>query len=127
VLQEYREVRREEKRMHKKRKRDYDKQKLIQLESLRSSNEIRAYYQKLNESRNDFQSRTSLYRDNKGMILGSDEVILERWAQHFEELLNGNTPERVEDMTMVQNQGNFEMDKPVPTINEIEQAIKKQK
>jgi hypothetical protein len=30
-------------------------------------------------------------------------------------------------MTMVQNQGNFEMEEPVPTINEIEQAVKKQK
>jgi hypothetical protein len=41
------------------------------------------------------------------MILGSNEPILERWAQHSEELLNGNALERVEDMTMVQNQGNF--------------------
>jgi hypothetical protein len=44
------------------------------------------------------------------MILGSDEATLERWAQHFEELLNGNVLECVEDMTMVQNQGNFEME-----------------
>jgi hypothetical protein len=46
-------------------------------------------------------------------------------AQHFEELLNGNTLERVEDMIMVQNQGTFEMEESVPTIDEIEQAIKK--
>jgi sorting nexin-29 len=59
------------------------------------------------------------------MILGSDEAKLERWAQHVEELLNGNTPERVEDMTMVQKQGNSETEEPVPTINEIEQAIKR--
>jgi hypothetical protein len=43
------------------------------------------------------------------MILGSEEAILERWARHFEELLNGNDLGRVEDMTMVQNQGNFEI------------------
>jgi hypothetical protein len=52
-----------------KRKGDYDKQELIELESLRSSNAIRAYYQKLNECRKDFQPRTTLCRDNKGMIL----------------------------------------------------------
>jgi hypothetical protein len=40
------------------------------------------------------------------MILGSDEAVLERWAQHVEQLLNGNALEHVEDMTMVQN---FEM------------------
>jgi hypothetical protein len=39
--------------------------------------------------------------------VSSDEAILERWAQHFEELLNGNAPERVEDMTIVQKQGNW--------------------
>jgi hypothetical protein len=67
-VKEYREARKEEKRVHKKKKRDYDKQELIELESLRSSNAIRAYYQKLNESRKDFQPRT-LCRDNEGMIL----------------------------------------------------------
>jgi hypothetical protein len=61
------------------------------------------YYEKLKESQKDFQPRTTLCRDNEGMILGSDEVILERWAQHFGELLNGNALEHVEDMTMVQN------------------------
>jgi hypothetical protein len=58
------------------------------------------------------------------MILGSDEAILARWSQRFEELLNGNAPERIEDMTTVQKQGNSETEEPVPTINEIEQAIK---
>jgi hypothetical protein len=59
------------------------------------------------------------------MVLGSDEAILERWVQHFEELLNGNAPERVEDMNMVQKQENSETEEPVPAINEIEQAIKR--
>jgi hypothetical protein len=57
--------------------------------------------------------------------VGSDEAILERWVQHFEELLNGSAPERVENMTTVQKQGNSETEEPVPTINEIEQAIKR--
>jgi hypothetical protein len=126
-VEEYREARREEKIVHKKTKGNYDKQKLIELESLRSSNAIRAYYQKLNESRKGFQPRATLCRDNEGIILcvGSDEAILERWAQHFEELLNGNAPESIEDMTTVQKQGNSETKEPVPTINEIEQAIKR--
>jgi hypothetical protein len=55
------------------------------------------------------------------------EAILERWAQYFEELLNGNTFEHAEGRTIVQNQGNSETEEPVPTINEVEQAIKKLK
>jgi hypothetical protein len=69
AVEEYREVRREEKRVHKKEKRDYDKQELIGLQSLTSSNAIRAYYQKLNERRKGFQPRTTLCRANEGMIL----------------------------------------------------------
>jgi hypothetical protein len=111
--------------VHKKKKRDYNKQELIELESLRSSNAIKACFQKLNESRKDFQPRTTLCRDNEGMILGSDEAILDRWAQHFEELLNGNAPECIEDMTTIQKQANSETEEPVPTLNEIEQAIKR--
>jgi hypothetical protein len=52
--EEYREARREEKECIKRKKKDYDKQELIELESLRSLNEISAYYQKLNESRKVF-------------------------------------------------------------------------
>jgi hypothetical protein len=49
----------------------------------------------------DFQPRTTSCRDNEGMILGNDEGILERWAQRYKKLLNGNALERVEDMDMV--------------------------
>jgi hypothetical protein len=44
AVEEYREARRKEKRLHKKKKREYDKQELIELEHLRSSNKIRAFY-----------------------------------------------------------------------------------
>ncbi|PNF23609.1 hypothetical protein B7P43_G04761 [Cryptotermes secundus] len=121
------EARRKEKRLHKKKKREYDKQELIELEHLRSSNEIRAFYQTLNKSRKDFQPRTTLCRDKEGTILSSDEAILERWAQYFEELLNSNSSEQVEGMTIDRNQGNFDAEEPAPTIKEVEEAIKKLK
>ncbi|PNF36727.1 hypothetical protein B7P43_G12357 [Cryptotermes secundus] len=127
AVEKYREARRKEKRLHKKKKREYDKQELIELEHLRSSNEIRAFYQKLNKSRKDFQPRTTLCRDKEGTILSSDEEILERWPQYFEELLNGNVSEQVEGMPIDRTQGNFETEEPAPTIKDVEQAIKKLK
>jgi hypothetical protein len=33
---------------------------------------------KLNESQKDSQLRTTLHREKEGMVLGSDEAILER-------------------------------------------------
>ncbi|PNF20952.1 hypothetical protein B7P43_G10417 [Cryptotermes secundus] len=113
--------------LHAKKKREYDKQELIELEHLRSSDEIREFYQKLNKSQKDFQSRTTLCRDKEGMILSSDEAILERRVQYFEELLNGNASERVEGMTIDCNEGNFEVEEPAPTIKEVEHATKKLK
>jgi hypothetical protein len=53
-VEEYHEDRIKEKRLHKKRKRDHDKQELIELECLRSSNEARAFCRKLNRSRKTF-------------------------------------------------------------------------
>jgi hypothetical protein len=57
--------------------------------------------------------------------LSNDEAILERWAQYFDELLNGNVFKHLEGMTIVQNQGSPEVKELVPTISEVEQAIKK--
>jgi hypothetical protein len=48
------------------------------------------------------------------MILSSDEAILERWAQNFKEVLNGDTFERAGSKTMVKNQGHLEMEEPLP-------------
>ncbi|PNF39929.1 hypothetical protein B7P43_G17235, partial [Cryptotermes secundus] len=117
-VEEYREARRIEKRLHKE---------LLELEHLRSLNEIRAFYQKLNKSRKDFQPRTTLCRDKEGTILSSYEAVLERWAQYFEELLNSNASEQVEGMTIDLTQGNFEAEESAPTIKEVEQTIKKLK
>jgi hypothetical protein len=63
----------------------YDKQESIELESLRSLNAIRAYYQKLNKSRKGFQPRTTLCRDNEVMILDSVEKY---WEERHKTLRN---------------------------------------
>jgi hypothetical protein len=97
------------------------------LERLRSSNKTRAFYQKLYRSQKDFQHRTIVCTDKDSTILSSDEAILERWAQYFDELLNGNVFKHLEGMTIVQNQGSPEIEEPVLTNNEVELAIKKLK
>ena len=55
VMEEYRAARREEKRVHKQRKKIFFERRLEELERLRSNNESKSFYQKLNESRKDFQ------------------------------------------------------------------------
>jgi hypothetical protein len=92
--------------------------------SSRKSRKVKV--QKLNRSRKDFQSRTTLCRDKDGRLLSNDEAVLQRWAQYFDELINGNVFEHLEGMTIVQNQRSPEVEEPVSTISEVrEQAIKR--
>ncbi|KAJ4442747.1 hypothetical protein ANN_04338 [Periplaneta americana] len=88
AVEEYREARREEKKVHKKKKREFAQARLVELEQLRDMNETRAFFKKLNNMRKDFQPRTTMCKDKQDVILGDDKLILERWAQHFDELWN---------------------------------------
>jgi phage host-nuclease inhibitor protein Gam len=60
-VEDYQTARREEKRLHKKKKRDFEKG-LIELQYLRNLNEMRAFYKKLNQSHKNFQPRSTLCR-----------------------------------------------------------------
>jgi hypothetical protein len=67
-VEEYRTARKEEKRVHKQKK-IHTEHELEELERLRSSNESKSFYRKLNKSRKDFQPRTILSRNKEGMLL----------------------------------------------------------
>ena len=58
-----------EKRVHKQKKEIFIERGLEELEHLRSNNESRSFYRKLNKSRKDFQPRTILCRDKEGISL----------------------------------------------------------
>jgi hypothetical protein len=97
AVEEYRRAKREEKRLHKKRKKENNKHEVKEREHLRSINESRAFYQKLNKSSKDSQSRTRLCKD-KGILLNRNETILERWRDYFDELLDTNVPDQLQDV-----------------------------
>jgi hypothetical protein len=78
AVEEYRTDRREEKRVHKQKKKIFIERGLEELGCLRSNNESKSFYQKLNKSRRDFQPRTILCRDKEGMFLSEEDDILRR-------------------------------------------------
>lgn len=51
--------------------------------------EIRKYYRKINKTQRVFKPRCYACRDKEGDLVTDKQKILERWCQHFEELLNG--------------------------------------
>ena len=87
AVEEYRTARKEEKRVHKRKKKIFIEQELKELECLRNNNESKSFYKKLNKSRKDFQPRTILCRNKEGLLLSEEDDILRRWAEHFDELL----------------------------------------
>jgi hypothetical protein len=60
AVEEYKTARKEEKRVHKQKKKIFIERRLEELERLKSNNESKSFYRKLNKSRKDFQPRTIL-------------------------------------------------------------------
>jgi hypothetical protein len=100
---------------------------LKELEYLRNINESQAFYQKLNKSRKDFQRRTKLCKDKEGTILSGDEIILGRWVQYFDEMLNVNVSDQSEDIGIMESHEDREIVEPPPTIAEVAAVIEKLK
>jgi hypothetical protein len=123
AVEEYRTARKEEKRVHKQKKKIFTEHKLEELERLRSNNESKSFYQKLNKSRKDFQPQTILCRNNEGMLLSEEDDILRRWAEHFDELQN---KELSKQSTI--NQETYQVllatDEPIPTFDEVKKLHK---
>jgi hypothetical protein len=82
AVEEYRTARREEKRVHKQKKKIFTECGLEELERFRNNNKRKSFYQKLNKSRKDFQPRTILCQDKEGMSL-SEKMIYSEDGQNI--------------------------------------------
>ncbi|GFQ94107.1 putative endonuclease-reverse transcriptase [Trichonephila clavata] len=86
--EDYKTARRNEKRIHKAKKRLFYEELLKDAEHLKSSNESRAFYKIINNSRKDFKSRVTICRNSDGEILSNPTEISQRWVEYFSDLLN---------------------------------------
>jgi hypothetical protein len=94
VEEQYKEMRRIEKRLHRKKKREYYEEQMKQVENLHTQKESRRPYRLVSNIRKDFRPYTKACRDNNGQILNETSVVMKRWKHHFQELL-GNTEEEI--------------------------------
>ena len=126
AVEEYRTARSKEKRVHKQKKKIFIDCGLEELEHLRSNNENKSFYQKINKSRKDFQPRTISSRNKEGMLLSEEDDILSRWKEHFDELLNKELSDQ-----HVTSQKTYQVysdiNEPTPTLDEVKNAIQKLK
>jgi uncharacterized membrane protein YgaE (UPF0421/DUF939 family) len=83
----YKEMRRMEKRIHRKKKKEYYKEQMKQVEKLHEQKDSRRMYQLVNNIRKEFKPYVTVCRDSTGMILSELPEIIERWRQYFQNLL----------------------------------------
>jgi hypothetical protein len=124
-MEELKKARREEKRVHRRKKREYEKRILEELESTYSIRDTRKFYKKLNDQRKGFQPRITMIKKNDGEIVSNQTDVLEQWKQHFDELLNSDTPLEANIQPEIDREDGTII--PVPQIEEVATAITKLK
>uniref|UniRef100_A0A8D8W2L6 Craniofacial development protein 2 n=1 Tax=Cacopsylla melanoneura TaxID=428564 RepID=A0A8D8W2L6_9HEMI len=119
----YHNLRKESKKMLRRKKREAMKLKMREIDELHKENEQRQFYAAVNKMKKGFQPRTNGCRDINGEIITCEEQVLRRWAQHFQDLLNEDEPNDQTDEEERPDEDNEDM----PTLSEVKTAIRKMK
>ena len=126
--EQYRDKRREEKRIHRRKKRKFQNDRLLEIETYREHKNIQTFYKVVNNERKSFKPRSNLCRDSEGNILTNKDGILNRWNEYFNTLLNGSHINDVDQYLLRGNVNNkLEADYDLPTIEEINDSIEQLK
>jgi hypothetical protein len=80
-------VRREASRHFRKKKREYLKDKINELESNSKNKNIRDLYRGITEFKKGYQPRTYLVNDERVDLLADPQKIMNRWKNYFCQLL----------------------------------------
>jgi len=135
--EEYREWRRKINRLCKGKKREMIKKQMEEINQLNQQNERRKFYKAVNNMKRGFQPRMNGCRGKDGKTIGEEKEILERWTEHFAELLREGEEKEKEKGN---HRGNptpiIKPDRPQeqaqeicqePTRNEVDRAIQRMK
>ncbi|XP_039452865.2 uncharacterized protein LOC120431811 [Culex pipiens pallens] len=121
----YSELRRAEKRIHRRKEREYDETVLAEAEAQYNANDKRRFYATVNGVRRKTTPSPVMCNDTEGNLLTDKTAVAARWKEHFQQLLNGETREGiVEDRIHVEEDGKA-VDP--PTLEEVAKAVKELK
>lgn len=106
----------------RKKKRNLENKRVQELENMLDRNLSRAFYRRVSDLRNCYQPRTNTIRDRNGNALTEKHDIVQRWRDHFQQLLRPP------------NQGDFQNEEPIyynveekleePTLPEVQRCIR---
>ncbi|KAJ4440523.1 hypothetical protein ANN_08664 [Periplaneta americana] len=77
--------------------------------------------------RQEFRPRTANCRNKEGEIIAGKRILLNRWKEHFELLLNVDNESDAETDEQIDREIHGNPDEEPPTLQEIEVAIMKQR
>lgn len=121
ATERYKQLRREEKRIHRRKKREFQSRTLLELERLHGANESRKFYKNINNQRRGFNPQLNMCRAVDGTMLTTKTDVLGRYKEHFDALLNGDESEASDnDYSFLNDDGRFVAE---PTRDEVSVAI----
>ena len=125
ITEMYREKNRAVKRSAKKDKRNYLEDKATEAQEAAAVGDSRTLYKITRQLTGSWKTQPAVVRDKEGKALSKEEDQRNRWAEHFENVLNRPDPERPAE---IQGRGReLEMIKGPITCQEIEKAIRETK
>jgi hypothetical protein len=116
-------VRREDSRHFRNKKREYLKDKINEIELNSKNKNIRDLYRGITEFKKSYQHKTNLVKDERGDLIGDHRKILIRWKNYFCQLLNVQGPRSIKQ-TEIHTAEPFV---PEPSATEVEGVIRKMK
>ena len=121
----YKEKRRIEKRIHRRKKKEWVKANAEQMELLRSQNEARKFFKVVNEAQKPFSCKNRLIKDETGRIISEEKGICESWRRYFNDLLNPKVVPRGSIDVEQEDESNENLEP--PKVEEVRIAMKKLK
>ncbi|XP_055855997.1 uncharacterized protein LOC129919171 [Episyrphus balteatus] len=86
----YKRKRTEEHRLLRRKKRQHEKEAIVEIEGCYNRNEVRKFYQKVKRTSQGYRPRTEAYKDQQGNIVVETQAMLRIWKDHFCNLYNGD-------------------------------------
>jgi hypothetical protein len=121
----YRVARAAEKRIHRRKKREYDEQVLASAEDSYARNDVRSFYRTVNSVRSGKFPMPVMCNDKDGNLLTDKPMVAARWKEHFQTLLNGEEREE-QNRNRMRIASDGQAVEP-PTQDEVKQAIRQLK
>jgi hypothetical protein len=114
----YKDSRRKANKILQDKKKLYLKEQMKEIENLNTQHRTKKFYQAAKQITKGYQPRMGLCKSKYGNLIGTENYILERWAEYFEDMLNVKVDEEPESTEYTD-----ELEITEPSLDEVRQAV----